>query len=391
MAEAILGGIKVLLVVPVYNHGQTLRHVVEQALSAGAEVLVVDDGSTDEGLKTLSDLGIRTVRHERNLGKGSAILTAAQEASKIGMSHIITADADGQHDPAEYRRFLPLIEENPSAIIVGKRVFDPKKSPFLSRFGRGFSNFWFRVQTGQVLKDIQSGFRAYPVELLLWLKLRRRRYAFEVEVLVKAAWAGVEMREVDISVHYPPKRERISHFRMVRDNASISWLNTLLTLRAALPFPHKAFRPSKAGAEKISLFHPIASVRMLLRRKITPRELAFSTALGVLVGTFPLVGLWTLTVLLTAGFFRLNKLVALSASQVSNLPLFPALCIEVGHFLRKGRFLTEFSLQTLGYQAPQRIWEWLLGAFIVGPLLGAFAGIMIYGIIRFISKGEAYG
>jgi len=391
MADQTPERIKVLLAIPVYNHGRTLRRVVERALSAGAEVLVVDDGSTDEGLHSLSDLKVRTVRHERNLGKGAAILTAVREAAKVGASHIITVDADGQHDPAEYRRFLPLIEESPLSVIVGKRVFEEKKTPFLSRFGRGFSNFWFRVQTGQVLQDTQSGFRAYPVELLLWLELRCRRYAFEVEVLVKAAWAGVEMKETEISVHYPPKKERVSHFRMIRDNGSISLLNTFLTIRAVLPFPHRAFRPAKGGAERISLFHPVRSIRILLGREVTPRQLAWSAALGVLVGSLPLVGLWTLTALVAAGFFRLHKLTALSASQISNIPLLPALCIEVGHFLRKGRFLTEFSLQTLGVQAPQRIWEWLLGSLMVGPFLGFLTGATVYGLIRMVKNAEEHG
>lgn len=389
MAEQEPRGIKVLVVIPVFNHGRTLRPVVERALSAGAEVLVVDDGSTDEGIGSLSGLPIQTVGHPSNLGKGAAILTGAREAARLGMTHIITVDADGQHDPAEYRRFLPIIEKNPFSVIVGKRVFEENRAPFLSRFGRGFSNFWFRVQTGQVLRDTQSGFRAYPVELLLRLNLRCRRYAFEVEVLVKSAWAGIELQEVDISVHYPPKRERVSHFRLVRDNMGISLLNTFLTIRAILPFPHKPLWPSATGEERITLFRPLQSLRVLLKKRASPRDLALSAAWGVLVGAFPLIGLWTLTVLITSGYFRLNKIVALTASQVSNIPLLPALCIEVGHLLRNGRWLTEFSWETLGVQAPQRIWEWFLGSLIIGPVLGFLSALTVYGLARMIQpEGE---
>ncbi len=304
------------------------------------------------------------------------------------MTHIVTLDADGQHHPADFLKFLPVIQENPWALVVGCRVFPPEKTPPLSRFGRGFSNFWFRVQTGLILKDTQTGFRVYPVAALLGLKLRCPRYAFEVEVLVKAAWAGLDFQEVPVSVQYPPRAQRVSHFRLFRDNLSISILNTFLTLRAVLPFPHRRFRAAGEEREKISLWHPLQSIRILLHRKISRRDLALSVGVGVLVGTLPLVGLWTLTVLVTVSFFRLNKLAGLSASQISNFPLLPALCIELGHFLRQGRWLTEFSLVTLGYQAPQRLLEWLIGSLILGPLFGLLAGLLVFGLASLIQKEE---
>jgi hypothetical protein len=71
------------------------------------------------------------------------------------------------------------------------------------------------------------------------LRLHEKRYTFEVEVLVKAAWAGVELRQVDVSVYYPPAKERISHFRLFVDNLRLSFLNTKLTMRSIAPLPHK--------------------------------------------------------------------------------------------------------------------------------------------------------
>jgi len=228
-------------VIPVYNHGKTLRSVVIKALATGFDVMVVDDGSTDGGLEKLSGLNIMLIRHPQNRGKGAAILTAAREAGRLGMTHIVTLDGDGQHDPADFVRFVPLIRENPLALVIGKRVFDKKAIPFLSRFGRSFSNFWFRAQTGRSLKDTQSGFRAYPVAVLNWLKLYDKRFSFEVEVLVKAAWAGIELKEVDISVHYPVNSERVSHFHLFKDNLDLTLLNTRLTIRAVVPRPHRRF------------------------------------------------------------------------------------------------------------------------------------------------------
>jgi glycosyltransferase involved in cell wall biosynthesis len=381
--------IKPLIVIPVYNHAGTLRDVVTRTLAVCGDVLVVDDGSTDGSVEVLKGLPVRFIRHEKNKGKGVAILTAAHEARRLGMSHIITIDADGQHDPANISRFIPAIRENPLAIVVGKRIFNSKTVPFSSRFGRSFSNFWLRVETGYSLKDTQSGFRAYPVILLEWLKLHEKRYSFEIEVLVKAAWAWIELKEVDISVHYPEPSKRISHFRPLMDNLALTVLNTRLIVRAILPIPQRRFTESKDGKEKVTILHPVKSLKILLGRNISPKQLATSGGLGIFLGALPLIACQSLVILMTANFFRLNKYTALGTSQLCNPPIVPALCIEVGYFIRHGRFLTEISLKTLGYQGLERFLEWIIGALVVGPILGILMGGIIY-IVAFVLKNKKF-
>jgi glycosyltransferase involved in cell wall biosynthesis len=378
--------IKPLIVIPVYNHAGTLREVVTRALDVCGDVLVVDDGSTDGSEEVLKDLPVRFIRHPQNRGKGVAILTAAHEARRLGMSHIITIDADGQHDPANVSRFLPVIRENPLAIVVGKRIFNGETVPFSSRFGRSFSNFWLRVETGYSLKDTQSGFRAYPVVILEWLKLYEKRYSFEIEVLVKAAWAWITLKEVDISVHYPEPSKRISHFRPFMDNLALTVLNTRLTIRAILPIPQRHFIEAKDAAEKVTILHPVKSLKILLGKNISPKQLATSGGLGVFLGALPLIACQSLVILMTANYFRLNKYAALGTSQLCNPPIVPALCIEVGYFIRHGRFLTEISLKTLGYQGLERFFEWIIGALVLGPILGILMGGIIYIATFFLKK-----
>jgi glycosyltransferase involved in cell wall biosynthesis len=370
--------LKIVLVIPVYNHGKTLRAIVCQALEMSKGIIVVDDGSTDDGAKTISDLNVRLIRHLKNQGKGAAIITASQEAYRSGATHIVTIDADGQHNPADLLRLLPLIEKNPDAIIIGTRVFDPTTTPLGTRFGRAFSNFWLRIQTGYAIKDTQSGFRAYPLSILRWLKLKECHYSFEIEVLVKASWAGVDLQEVDISVYYPPPSERISHFRPFMDNFRLSLLNTRLTLRAVLPIPHRKFLTDNTKSEKISLLRPLRSIKKLLKVNCSPQRLAAAGGLGVFIGAVPLIACQTITILFAANFLRLNKLMAIAASQLCIPPFIPALCIEVGYFVRHGRFLTEISLETIGYQGLERIFEWFLGSLILGPAFGLLVGIIIY-------------
>ncbi|WP_432821989.1 DUF2062 domain-containing protein [Trichloromonas sp.] len=382
---------RILIVIPVYNHAATLRPVVKQALAVHPEVLVVDDGSADNPLDTLAGLPVRTASHPRNLGKGAAIMTAARLARTLGMSHIVTIDADGQHDPADFPRFAEAIAAEPMAIVVGTRDFSAANVPGSSRFGRKFSNFWLRLQTGRSLGDTQSGFRAYPLAVLEGLKLRERHYSFEVEVLVRAAWAGVPLREVDIAVYYPPAHERVSHFGAFRDNFRLTLLNTHLTMRSVLPWPHRKLVEEQGGV-KVSVLRPLRSLRVLLTENATPAQLAAAGALGVFLGAVPLIACHTIAILFACGFFRLNKVAAVSASQLCMPPLVPALCIEAGYFMRHGEFLTELSLETLGYQGLERLYEWLLGSLLVGPLLAGLVAALIYGMaLSLLRTSDAAG
>jgi uncharacterized protein (DUF2062 family) len=380
---------KILVVVPVYNHPATLRQVVEGVLRQHQQLLVVDDGSCEPVAPLLAGLPVELLRHPRNLGKGAALRAAADWGLARGMSHMICLDADGQHAPDDLPRFFAEIADHPKALIVGHRDFEQPGIPGASRFGRQFSNFWLRLQTGCRLKDCQSGFRAYPLLIFRQLNFWTRRYNFEVEVLVRSAWAGLELRDVDISVYYPPGEQRISHFRGFMDNWRLTLLNSHFTLRSIVPWPHRKISEDGVAAEAplatVSLLHPLRSLRQLLGESSSPPLLALAAGVGVLLGALPLLFCHTIAILFACGFFRLNKVAAISSSQLCMPPIVPALCIELGYFFRHGSWLTEFSLQTLGYQAPQRLFEWLLGSLLLGPLLAGLVGgttLLLAGLVK---------
>jgi radical SAM superfamily enzyme YgiQ (UPF0313 family)/glycosyltransferase involved in cell wall biosynthesis len=375
--------LNIMIVIPVYNHTQTLRNVLERTLKVHDKVLVVDDGSTDHVSEVISEFNVRFIQHDKNKGKGAAIRTGAREAHRLGMTHIITIDADGQHDPADFRRFVPLLKEDPRAIIIGKRLFQRGQAPRSSIFGRSFSNFWMRLQTGQIIGDTQSGFRAYPLNVLNKLKLKENHYSFEVEALVKAAWAGVNLREVDISVHYPPPEKRISHFRKFMDNFRLGLLNARLTMRSALPVPHRKIVFDTQKRDTITVIHPLRSLRTLLTENTSSWQLAAAGALGVFLGALPLIACHTIAIIFAASFFRLNKVVALCTSQLCMPPIVPALCIEMGYYMRHGHFLTDISLETIGYQALERLYEWFIGSLVLGPIMG----ILVASIILLMALG----
>ncbi len=378
----------IAIVIPLYNHAATLEKVVNESRRFSENMIVVDDGSSDGVGEVLSRLDptVHILRHPENLGKGAAILSGAKKARELKATHIITIDADGQHYSDDIPGFIAAVHETPEAIILGCRDFAATYVPKSSDFGRSFSNFWFRIQTGRKIGDSQSGFRAYPLTLLEAMSWREKRYAFENEVLVRTAWAGVKINEIMIGVYYPAKHEHISHFHRLWDNLRLSFLNTRLTIRSMLPWPHNQINGhDQPPSETVSLLHPIRSLKLLLKENASPKRLAVAVGLGVMVGALPLLGMRAMIILMITGYFRLNKIVALAAGNICMPPFVPALCIEVGYFIRHGAWLTEISFKTLGYQALERFWEWGLGSLVVGPLLALFFGLLTFFMANMIN------
>lgn len=224
-------------VIPLYNHGRTGRDVVEQARSLGFPVFVVDDGSTDGGAEPLGGLsGVVVLRHETNRGKGAALRTGFAAAAGVA-DWAITVDADGQHEPRQAREMIAAIPAGQRPIVVGRREgMDRPDTPWKSRFGRKFSNFWVRAGGGHRVRDTQTGFRIYPLPETLQLGARANRFQFEVEVLILARWKGVPAVEVPVRVTYSPAGGRVTHYRPFVD----FWRNSavfgrLIVARMFLP------------------------------------------------------------------------------------------------------------------------------------------------------------
>ncbi|MFO7762003.1 MAG: DUF2062 domain-containing protein [Desulfobia sp.] len=380
---------KPVIIIPVYNHASTLPNVVGRAIKTGWPVLVVDDGSTDQGIEQLYDTECRILRLDNNQGKGAAILAGARQALKMGGNAIITIDADDQHDPAEAPLLVKKAEKNRSIIVIGCREMSKNKVPRSSRFGRAFSNFWVRLECGLDLPDTQSGFRLYPIPEILYLNTRSRRYDFEVEIITRAAWSGIPIASVPVNVYYPEANRRTSHFHWLRDNLRLTVLHTVLICRALIPLPHKKNIDRQksittGGIKKLSVFHPVQLVKKLCLEHSTSFQLAVAVWMGIFLGALPLLAVHTIVIIYVCHRLHLNKPAAVAASQLCAPPLVPAICIETGYFMRNSTWLTDISWDTLVLQVHQRLWEWLLGSLLVGPLLGFFVAVFVYTIIRYL-------
>src|SRR5690606_31733703 len=223
------------VLIPTYNNATVIANVLKQILTYTTHILVVNDGSTDDTKNILENFPLlETISYEQNQGKGYALQQGFKKAAELGYAHAITIDSDGQHYPEDFIRFLKQLEQTPDALIIGARNMNQENVPTKSSFGNRFSNFWFWVNTGITLPDTQSGYRSYPLAKIAHKKYFTKKYEFEIEVMVRASWSGVPVISIPVSVYYPTKEERISHFRPFKDFTRISILNTFLVLTALL-------------------------------------------------------------------------------------------------------------------------------------------------------------
>lgn len=235
----------ICVVIPTFNNVGTIIDVVNRSKKQCDDVIVVSDGANDGTLDKLKEIdSIEVVILDKNRGKGTALKYGFKKALEKGFSYAITIDADGQHFPEDIPNLLNANIEQPGAIIIGERKdLDKMERSAGSKFANKFSNFWFFVQTGRKLKDTQTGFRLYPLMKLKGLSLLTSRYEAELELLVFASWHGVKIFSTPVNVYYPPKAERVSHFRPAFDFTRISILNTVLCILALLyAVPLKMFR-----------------------------------------------------------------------------------------------------------------------------------------------------
>lgn len=232
-------------IIPVYDHDACLESIVRSLLALDLPVILVDDAShahCAEVLDTLStkyaDCGVTLKRHAVNGGKGAAVTTGLKEAHRLGFTHALQVDADGQHGLSAAVQFLKAAKEQPEALICGYPVYD-ETVPGARKSGREISNFWVRVNgLSKAVKDSLCGFRVYPIQAMMKIFSKYRlgmRMDFDCEVLVLLLWEDVPVVNRPVEVTYP--QDGISHFRVLRDNIQISLMHTKLFFGMLLRLP----------------------------------------------------------------------------------------------------------------------------------------------------------
>ena len=378
----------VLVVIPTYNNAGTVARIIEDVKHYVDDILVVNDGSSDQTLDILESVdGIQMISYSKNRGKGYALRLAIKYAYEKGYRYIITIDSDGQHYPENIIDLLQEIKESPDSLIVGARNIQADNMPSKNSFANKFSNFWFLAETGQKMSDTQSGYRLYPVKLLQNMSFITTKYEFELEIIVRAVWRGVTVKNIPVKVYYPPVEERVSHFRPFRDFTRISILNSILVIIALLYYYPKCF------FKKCNY----TNFKQLIDKNITNSrdsniEVAMSIGLGICFGIIPIWGYQMIVAAFVAHLLKLNKVITLIASNISIPPMIPF--ILYGSYITGGLLLNgevDFKLSEMSLDnIKEDLFQYVIGSVAFAFISGGAMFILSYLLMTIFKRKPKY-
>jgi glycosyltransferase involved in cell wall biosynthesis len=375
------------IIVPTYNNDHALEEVIDGVLQYTNDVIVVNDGSTDQTSSILNQYPeIHKIHIPFNTGKGWALRQGFKHAISMGFRYAITIDSDGQHFPDDLPLFLDMVEKNPDSMVLGARDMLMDEVPGTSSFGHKFSIFWFKVETGITVLDVQTGYRLYPLNKIN--EIRRvvsKKYEYEVEILVRLAWRGVDILSVPVKVFYAPKETRVSHFRKFRDFTRVSIANSILVFMALFWVRPLSFFKGLRKKSVREFF-----MEYVVNSEDSNSKLAKSVALGLFIGVTPIWGWQIVTTLGLAHLFKLNKFVALTASNISLPPMLPFV-IFLSYII--GGLVMGINVADMQYNSgiglqwiKENLVQYLIGSLIFASSLALVFGPLSYLLLRFFRK-----
>jgi glycosyltransferase involved in cell wall biosynthesis len=373
MPEDQVNSLNCCVIIPTYNNQNTLKKVIDGVLKITNDVIIVNDGSTDGTKDILTGYSeLNQIHFDKNIGKGFALRKGFKKALELGYSHAITIDSDGQHYPEDIELFLEFMKDQPETLVIGSRNMNQEGVPNKSSFGNKFSNFWFWFETGISLKDTQSGFRLYPIQKMSksWYT---KKFEFEIEVIVRSAWKGIDVCNIPIQIKYDAE-ERVSHFRPFKDFSRISVLNTVLVFIAIFYIKPRDFinRFKKKSLRDFFIEDVVGS-------NDSPKVKSTSIALGVFIGIIPIWGFQTITVIFLAITFRLNKLLAFAASNISIPPMIPLIVIaslKIGGLFMNNDVPKEEVSAVVNFGS--HLFEYIVGSFILATVSAVLIWFVSY-------------
>lgn len=204
------GQVKIVCAIPCYNEDRFIGSVVLKAREFVDQVIVIDDGSTDETIRIAEAAGALVVKHEVNKGKGMAMNTAFQWAKEQDIQVMVMLDGDGQHEPAHIPYVVSPVLEGKADIALGTRFLEVKSDiPAYRKIGQHILTRVTNVASGVKVTDTQSGFRAFSrksIESLFFNQKGLGDVECEMQFLIKEH--ELRVVEVPITANYDEGAKR---------------------------------------------------------------------------------------------------------------------------------------------------------------------------------------
>ena len=236
------------VVVPIYNHEQYIESTLKRIFPFNLPIIIVNDGSRNECTQVLNKLqeqyeSVNVLHLPRNGGKGAAVIAGLNKANADGYQYAVQIDADGQHDIEKLNELLAVSKGNPNVLVTAVPVYD-ESVPKARLIARYITHIWVWINTiSFAIKDSMCGYRVYPLRATCDLLKRVSlglRMDFDIEILVRLYWDGVDIKNLPIKVIYHD--DGVSHFDAVQDNILISKMHARLFFGMLIRLPKLLLR-----------------------------------------------------------------------------------------------------------------------------------------------------
>jgi len=204
--------LRVGILIPAYNESEHIGDLIRKLRSMNFSPIVIDDGSKDNTAEIAKKNGATVIRHNKNLGKGTALKTGFSFILGSDYDTALIMDGDAQHSPADISKLIARAEKNPNALILGNRMSNAPNMPLTRKLTNKFMSFLVSLICRQTIPDSQCGFRLIRKNILKKITVESSRFEVESEILVKASAAGVKIISVPIETLYGTEFSQINPF-----------------------------------------------------------------------------------------------------------------------------------------------------------------------------------
>jgi len=226
----------ILVCIPAFNEGKIIDKVIKNCLKFADNVIVCDDGSTDNTYEIADSAGAEVIRHEKNIGKGESLRSLFKFARHSNHDIIVTIDGDGQFLPEEIPKLVKGIENDKSDLVIGYRFDDTTEMPDYRRFGNKILDKMTNMVEEISVRDTQSGFRAYSKKVIDVIDFKMKGFGADAEILIDATKKGFRLSEEKITVIYDTGSKTSTKNPISHTGEVISSLLEITAIRSPLKF-----------------------------------------------------------------------------------------------------------------------------------------------------------
>ncbi|MFH1868429.1 MAG: glycosyltransferase family 2 protein [Candidatus Omnitrophota bacterium] len=218
---------KTCAIIPAFNEAKSISNVIKEIKAIGIDVVVIDDGSSDDTSAIAANENAHVIRHNKRLGKGLSLKDGLAYVAGKDYDMVVTMDADGQHEPSAILKFIDKAKQTNASAVIGNRMDNPTDMPLIRILTNRFMSSVLSLICKQYIPDTQCGYRLYSENAIKSIDIKTRKFEIESEIIIKLARKGYKIESMPIRSIYAGESSKI---RPVRDTFRFLFFITKILL-----------------------------------------------------------------------------------------------------------------------------------------------------------------